>query len=34
MPDAKTICELLIRLWAEQNNQIIKNISIEKEGVE
>lgn len=28
MQDSKSICELLIRLWADQYNQIIKSTSI------
>jgi len=30
MTEPKTICELLAKLWADQNNQTIKNIEIEK----
>jgi len=30
MPEPKEICELLIRLWAEQNNQTIASMEIKK----
>jgi len=31
MPQAETIYELLIRLWADQNGQVIESIEIKKE---
>lgn len=30
MPEAQEIFEILINLWADQNNQVIKSIEIKK----
>ena len=32
MLEPTAICELLARLWADQNGQVIKSIEIEKKG--
>ena len=30
MPEPKTICEILVKLWADQNEQAIKSILVDE----